>query len=309
LFRILEFIFSSEENKALQSTMAAYPDEFYCPISYTIMKDPVVDREGNTYERESIEKWLFNNETSPITRNTLKLQHLVPNRSLSRLIETYIEQENKREKKRKQEERQRMILADAAFAKSLQEQENRLGVENYSNNSDSKPSAPPIQQQQTTSSSLKQQQITSSSLHQQQAITSLLQQQLQASMTGQLIRVTIPAGATIGGVLRVNVPNIGLRDVIVPNVLANSQVDYMVERPKTKTVQAQIPVNSKPGDVITIRLPGTSECVQVTIPWNSKSNGTLQFDVASTQIPPPVHPVVEKGPLHSLRSAITYIKY
>jgi len=35
------------------------------------MVDPVIDPEGNTYERSAIEDWLSKNQTSPITRNPL----------------------------------------------------------------------------------------------------------------------------------------------------------------------------------------------------------------------------------------------
>ena len=34
------------------------PDEYKCPISKTIMKDPVIAADGNTYEREFIETHL-----------------------------------------------------------------------------------------------------------------------------------------------------------------------------------------------------------------------------------------------------------
>ena len=34
------------------------PKAYICPISGDIMKDPVVDPEGNTYERKEIEEWL-----------------------------------------------------------------------------------------------------------------------------------------------------------------------------------------------------------------------------------------------------------
>jgi len=50
--------------------------------------EPVMDREGNTYERTSIEQWLSKHNTSPITRNSLNANHLVVNRALVGLIES-----------------------------------------------------------------------------------------------------------------------------------------------------------------------------------------------------------------------------
>jgi len=46
------------------------------------MRDPVVDPEGNTYERSAIENWLSRSQTSPITRSFLTVAMLNPNRAL-----------------------------------------------------------------------------------------------------------------------------------------------------------------------------------------------------------------------------------
>mmetsp|Transcript_26143 Transcript_26143/g.38717 ORF Transcript_26143/g.38717 Transcript_26143/m.38717 type:complete len:306 (-) Transcript_26143:915-1832(-) len=63
---------------------------FYCPITDEVMVDPVVDPEGNSYERAAIENWLVHNNTSPITRAPLTASQLVPNRSLKKAIEDEI---------------------------------------------------------------------------------------------------------------------------------------------------------------------------------------------------------------------------
>eukprot|EP00526_Cylindrotheca_closterium_P006893 CAMPEP_0113652538 /NCGR_PEP_ID=MMETSP0017_2-20120614/28065_1 /TAXON_ID=2856 /ORGANISM="Cylindrotheca closterium" /LENGTH=757 /DNA_ID=CAMNT_0000565403 /DNA_START=38 /DNA_END=2311 /DNA_ORIENTATION=- /assembly_acc=CAM_ASM_000147 len=57
-----------------------------CPITNEPFVDPVVDHEGNTYEKRAIEEWLQQNSTSPITRNPLTLDQLFPNRALKDLI-------------------------------------------------------------------------------------------------------------------------------------------------------------------------------------------------------------------------------
>ena len=64
----------------------AHPESFYCPIRLCIMKDPVIDKDGNSYEREAIENWLERNEISPITRNSLTMRDLYPNRALKNII-------------------------------------------------------------------------------------------------------------------------------------------------------------------------------------------------------------------------------
>ena len=53
-----------------------------CPITLEPMVDPVIDREGNTYEKSAIMDWLANNSESPITRSPLTANDLVPNRAL-----------------------------------------------------------------------------------------------------------------------------------------------------------------------------------------------------------------------------------
>lgn len=44
------------------------------------MVDPVIDREGNSYEKEVILAWLAKSQTSPMTRKPLLPSDLVPNR-------------------------------------------------------------------------------------------------------------------------------------------------------------------------------------------------------------------------------------
>jgi Mg-chelatase subunit ChlD len=59
-----------------------------CCITGERMTDPVVDPEGNTYERAAIEEWLTRNQTSPVTRNPLQANQLVVNRALLAVLES-----------------------------------------------------------------------------------------------------------------------------------------------------------------------------------------------------------------------------
>lgn len=66
------------------------PQYFLCPISLEIMKDPVTLATGITYDRESIEKWLFSgkNNTCPVTKQGLSTDcELTPNHTVRRLIQ------------------------------------------------------------------------------------------------------------------------------------------------------------------------------------------------------------------------------
>ncbi|XP_017157916.1 WD repeat, SAM and U-box domain-containing protein 1-like isoform X2 [Poecilia reticulata] len=75
-----------EALKAEQSGSEA-PDEFLCPITRELMKDPVIAADGYSYERESIESWIRGkNKTSPMTNLPLQTTLLTPNRSLKMAI-------------------------------------------------------------------------------------------------------------------------------------------------------------------------------------------------------------------------------
>ncbi|KAK7404582.1 hypothetical protein VNO78_05535 [Psophocarpus tetragonolobus] len=68
------------------------PDDFRCPISLELMKDPVIVSTGQTYERACIEKWLqAGHGTCPKTLQTLTSTVLTPNYVLRSLIEQWCE--------------------------------------------------------------------------------------------------------------------------------------------------------------------------------------------------------------------------
>ncbi|XP_058205336.1 E3 ubiquitin-protein ligase PUB22-like [Rhododendron vialii] len=67
------------------------PPFFLCPISLEMMKDPVTIPTGITYDRESIEKWLFTNKNKncPVTKQVLSNPDLTPNHNLRRVIQSW----------------------------------------------------------------------------------------------------------------------------------------------------------------------------------------------------------------------------
>ena len=62
---------------------------FLCPITLEVMKDPVIDKEGNSYEKSAILEWLQTHDTSPMTRRPLSAEDLSPNRALKDLLDQY----------------------------------------------------------------------------------------------------------------------------------------------------------------------------------------------------------------------------
>lgn len=63
------------------------PPDFRCPISLELMQDPVVAASGQTYDRDSITRWISaGHATCPKSGQTLIHTDLVPNKALRNLI-------------------------------------------------------------------------------------------------------------------------------------------------------------------------------------------------------------------------------
>ena len=64
-------------------------DEFLCPITYELLREPVVALDGHTYEKSAIEKWLKSNHISPRSGEIME-DSIVPNTNLKKLIHDMI---------------------------------------------------------------------------------------------------------------------------------------------------------------------------------------------------------------------------
>ncbi|GMN38727.1 hypothetical protein TIFTF001_007949 [Ficus carica] len=63
------------------------PDDYLCPISLELMRDPVIVSTGQTYERSYIQRWIdCGNKTCPKTQQKLENLTLTPNYVLRSLI-------------------------------------------------------------------------------------------------------------------------------------------------------------------------------------------------------------------------------
>lgn len=87
------------------STRTAAPRAFQCPITREIMYDPVLDTEGNTYERAALLTWLSDHRTSPISRQPLTARTVTPNNALRETIHEFMGEAwiKRREKQQKAE--------------------------------------------------------------------------------------------------------------------------------------------------------------------------------------------------------------
>mmetsp|Transcript_29769 Transcript_29769/g.44157 ORF Transcript_29769/g.44157 Transcript_29769/m.44157 type:complete len:696 (+) Transcript_29769:266-2353(+) len=81
-----------EEEDELMTNQA--PKSFFCPLTMSIMRDPVITSSGSTFERKAIQKWLKKNTKDPLTNASLSSNGsgpplLIPNRTLRDTIEEW----------------------------------------------------------------------------------------------------------------------------------------------------------------------------------------------------------------------------
>lgn len=87
-----QFEASEGEKGLIKHRSPVIPDDFRCPISLELMKDPVIVSTGQTYERACIQKWLdAGHRICPKTQQTLLHTALTPNYVLKSLIDIWCE--------------------------------------------------------------------------------------------------------------------------------------------------------------------------------------------------------------------------
>jgi len=64
-----------------------------CPISRSIMYDPVLAEDGNTYEKAFIKRWFRENRTSPLTNETIGT-NLMPNLIVRQIVNNLFDESN-----------------------------------------------------------------------------------------------------------------------------------------------------------------------------------------------------------------------
>jgi hypothetical protein len=71
----------------IADTFLTIPKDFSCPISWDLMRDPVIISTGQTYDRSSISRWIDEgHRTCPKTGQMLVHSRVVPNKALRNLI-------------------------------------------------------------------------------------------------------------------------------------------------------------------------------------------------------------------------------
>ncbi|KAK3740469.1 hypothetical protein RRG08_000456 [Elysia crispata] len=74
-----------------RSEPAHTPEEFLCPITQELMRDPVIAADGYTYDRPAIVSWMQREQRSPLTNLELSSTQLTPNRTLKMMIHKFLQ--------------------------------------------------------------------------------------------------------------------------------------------------------------------------------------------------------------------------
>jgi U-box domain len=86
---------NNNEYRLKDDTELVVPSKFICPLTLDIMKDPLISRHGQSYERRAIMEWIHQgNSTCPMTRQPLRLSGLITNHSLKAQIQQWKKENN-----------------------------------------------------------------------------------------------------------------------------------------------------------------------------------------------------------------------
>lgn len=84
-----------DQPSSSQSLILNIPDEYRCPISLDLIRDPVIVASGHTYDRSSIAQWINSgHHTCPKSGQRLIHMALIPNYVLKSLIHQWCQENN-----------------------------------------------------------------------------------------------------------------------------------------------------------------------------------------------------------------------
>lgn len=68
------------------------PDEYLCPITHGLMQEPVVAKDGRTYEKAALLQWFRRSDRSPTNGLKLTTMDVTPNLNIKNLIQDFLQQ-------------------------------------------------------------------------------------------------------------------------------------------------------------------------------------------------------------------------
>lgn len=74
----------------IQAKGVEIPNEYLCPITMELMKNPVILEDGQVYEKTAIQRWFVGNNTSPLTKKLVNKSIIIPCHAMRNMIEDFI---------------------------------------------------------------------------------------------------------------------------------------------------------------------------------------------------------------------------
>lgn len=81
--------YTNRNETTMARSAASPPSSFTCPLSLSLMEDPVQDTCGHNFERSAIIAWMQPNRCCPISRKPLSTEDLRPNHALAEQMERW----------------------------------------------------------------------------------------------------------------------------------------------------------------------------------------------------------------------------
>lgn len=83
------------DDSSSSKSLVPIPDDFRCPISLDLMRDPVIVSSGHTYDRNSIAQWIDSgHHVCPKSNQRLIHMALIPNYALKSLMQQWCQENN-----------------------------------------------------------------------------------------------------------------------------------------------------------------------------------------------------------------------
>eukprot|EP00796_Vickermania_ingenoplastis_P001194 gene1194-710_t len=90
--RLLRYgVFSSHPSALVHRRLHENVPRCFCPISQSLLSDPVMTADGQTYERGAIQRWLLDHDTSPVTNLPLPTKAVRINNEVRELVEALLQ--------------------------------------------------------------------------------------------------------------------------------------------------------------------------------------------------------------------------
>jgi len=106
---------------------------FECSILKDIMTDPVIAIDGHSYEREAIQQWFRTRNISPMTGARLASTLVIPNHSLRKAIESFLQRQPALATALQMQQQHRdLMLAIKLCEEDLQARQEKLGTQGES---------------------------------------------------------------------------------------------------------------------------------------------------------------------------------